>query len=244
MRRLVPLSLAAVLMLTAGCNGRAGKPLDTRSYGGIEQGSLFAFAWGGAPGFEDGDPHEVVVLFDPEPADRNHRLMTCNPADSDCRDLKDFVDTGLEPEPHEAGFLDRFETGVEKADRRYLVVADRGRGLATSSVIVATARSKPTRFAGGELRFDRATQLLSWPRLPDGDLFVVIVTDDARDEPAAAITTRRRSWTYPELQGLVQYFHDPSQVRELRPGGRYLVELYAVGKQGWAGIVSNAVVKP
>jgi len=238
------LALAAVLLLTAGCNGRRGQPIDTRGYVGIEQGSLFAFAWGGAPGFDDDDASEVQVLFDAEPGDRDHRLLACDPAASDCKELRDFTDTGRKPEGGDASFFERFETGVEKQDMRFVVTAERGRRLATSSVIVATARNRPTRFAPNELRFERQSQLLSWPRLPDGDLFVVVVVDEKNDLPATAITTRRRSWTYPELQGLVQYFHDPAQVRDLRPGGRYLVELYAVNKQGWATVVSSAVVKP
>lgn len=244
MRRPATLALLAVLLAFAGCNSRLGVKLDTKPYAGVDQGALFAWAWGGAPGFEDDAAHETVVLFDPEPGDRRHRLMSCNPKVNDCKELRDFTDSGFDPEPHEAGFFDRFDTGVEQQDRIFVVVAERGRRLVTSPVIVATAGSKPTRFAPGELRFDRAGQQLSWPKLADGDLFVVILDDDTSDRALTAITTRRRSWTYPEIQGLVQYFHDPAHVVELRAGGRYVAELYAVNKQGWATTVTNAVLKP
>jgi hypothetical protein len=237
-------ALAAALLGATGCNSRRGQAIETRPYGGVEQGSLLAWAWGGAPGFEDDGPHDVVVLFDLEPADSRHRLASCNPAESDCKALRDFSDTGLEAETDASSLFGSFDTGVEEQDRLYLVVADRGNRLATSEVIVANVASAPTRFSKGELRFDRAAQQLSWPRVPDSDLFVVTITETSAERPVTAIGTRRKSWVYPELQGLVRYFHDPSTVRDLRPGGRYVATLYAVNKQGWATTVSNAVLRP
>jgi hypothetical protein len=244
MRLFTWLALATALLAAAGCGSRRGKAIQASAYRGVDQGALLAWAWGGAPGFEDDDPHAITVLFDAEPGDAHHRLMTCEPRRSECRSLGDFVDTGLEPEADDESFFHHFDTGVEKEDRLYLVVADRGARVATSEVIVAAAASRPTRYAEGQLRFDRSAQQLSWPRLPDDDLFLIVLRDEGSERPLTAVATRRKSWTYPELQGIVQYFHDPAQVQELRPGRRYVALLYSLNRQRWATVITEATVRP
>lgn len=244
MRRLAPILLTAALAVLAGCNSRRGRPIDATGYRGVDQGAVFAFAWGGAPGFEDDQPHDVVVLFAPQPGDRDYRLVSCDPRAGDCKRLDDFTDTGLKPETDKESFFGAFDTDVEKQDRLYVVAAVRGSRLVTSDVINATVSSRPTTFSRGELRFEAGTQKLAWPRLADNDAYVLEVSDEGTESPLTAIVTRRKSWTYPELQGIVQYLHDAASVGELRPSGRYVAVLYSVNKQGWATVVTNAVVKP
>jgi hypothetical protein len=236
--------LAALALVAAGCGGRRGQALNRSAFRNVEQGSLTAWAWGGATGFVDDDPYEIVVVFDREPGDTDHRLASCDSKQRTCKTLNDFVDTGLSPELEEESLFGRFYTGVVKQDVLFLVVAQRGSALATSEVITATASSRPTGYSRNEVRFDRRAGELSWPRLPDNDLFVVEVIDRREDRPLTAIATRRKSWVYPELQGLVQYFHDPSGVIDLRPGREYTVVVYAVNKQGWTTRIADAVLKP
>jgi hypothetical protein len=244
MRRLGWILVASACALaTAGCNSRRGKPVETSAYRGVDQGVLLAFAWGGAPGFDSDEPSEVRVLVGVEPGDLDHRLLSCNPRQSDCKDLRDFTDTGEElEEGHD--LLATYDTDVKKEDRLFVVVAERGSKLVTSEVISATASTRPTAFSNGELRFDRDSQKLAWPRVPSNDLYVLTLTDSRGKRPLTAIVTRRKSWTYPELQGIVQYLHDPARVGELRPGGRYLAVLYSLDKRNWATLVSNAVINP
>jgi hypothetical protein len=241
---LAALALAALALAAAGCGGRRGQSLDRSAYRNLEQGTLFAWAWGGATGFVDDDPHEVVVLFDREPADSEHRLASCDPKERACKSLNDFVDTGASPELDETSLFGRFYTDAFKQDRLFLVVAKRGTALATSDVITAAAASRPTGYSRNEIRFDRRAEELSWPRLADNELFVVEIVDRRDERPLTAIATRRKSWVYPEMQGLVQYFHDPSGVVDLRPGREYTVVLYAVNKQGWTTRITDAVIKP
>jgi hypothetical protein len=170
--------------------------------------------------------------------------LSCDPAVSDCKALDQFSDSGVDPETDDGTLFGKFDTGVEKQDRLLLVVADRGAQLVTSDVITASASSRPSGYSSDELRFNRATQQLAWPRLPDNDLYIVSLVDEKTDRPLTAITTRRKSWTYPELQGIVQYLHDPAEIPDLRPGGRYLAVLYSVNRQRWATFVTNAVVRP
>jgi hypothetical protein len=236
----VALLLAALL----GCSSRAGKPVAVAGYGGVDQGVVFAWAWGGAPGFEDDDPSPVSVLVATEPGDSSHRLLRCDPAESPCKSLDDFTDTGESAEEREDSAFLVFDTGMRQQDLLFLVVADRGARLVTSDVITAAARSRPTAYSSNELRFDPRTQQLAWPRVPDSDLFVLALVDETGEEPLTAITTRRKSWSYPELQGIVQHWHDPSQVPELRRGRRYVATLYSVNRQRWATYVTSAVVKP
>jgi hypothetical protein len=244
MRPVLPIALIALLVLVAGCGSRRGKPLTTAGYGSVDQGTLLAWAWGGAPGFEGSSPSEVVVLFDVEPGDSGHRLASCDSRESECKKLQDFADTGERARFERDSFLGRFETGDDEEDRLFLVVADRGSRLVTSDIIVANVASRPTRFAGGEIRFNRGTHELAWPRLADGNLFILTLVDRASGRPLSAIATRRKSWTYPELQGIVKYFHDAAAIRELRPGGTYVAVLYAVNRQQWATVVTSAVVRP
>jgi hypothetical protein len=239
---LLALSLGLTAVL-AGCDTKP-RTINTSAYRGVDQGVLLAFAWGGAAGFKDSDPSEVEVVFAAEPGDAKQRLMSCNPRNSDCKSLDQFEDTRLAPERDEERILRHFDTDVKKQDLVFLVVADRGSRLVTSDVIRATAASRPTAYSADEIRYDRTSQLLSWPRVPDNDEYVVTVEDDSADRPLSAIATRRKSWTYPELQGIVQYFHDPAKVGELRNGGRYDVVLYSINKQNWATLITNAVVKP
>lgn len=242
-RRLGAFLAIAAALLAAGCGG-GRRTIDTSAYKGIDQGVVFAFAWGGAAGFQDSDPSEVQVVFAAEPGDVKHRLMSCDPRENPCKGLDEFHDTRLEAEEDSERILRHFDTHVKKQDLLFLVVADRGSRLVTSDVIRANASTRPTAYAGSDIRFDRATQLLSWPRIPDNDEYVVTVEDDGRDQALAAVATKRKSWTYPELQGIAQYFHDPATVGELRSGGRYEVVVYAINKQGWATTISSAVVKP
>jgi len=244
MRRRRWILLAAMLAALCGCNSRRGLPLNTSAYAGVDQGVVLAWAWGGAAGFEDAEPHEVIVLFAPEPGDSDFRLTTCDRGKDDCKSIAAFVDTGLQPRFEESSIFGQFDTDIVKQDREFLVVATRGSRLVTSTVISAAASSRPTVFSGGELRFDRSTQQLAWPRLQDNDLFVVTISDQDSGRPLTAIATRRKSWTYPELQGIVQYFHDAAGVRELAPSGRYVAVLYSLNKQRWATVVTNAVIKP
>lgn len=244
MRRLAPVLLAAILAALAGCNSRRGRPIDAAAYRGVDQGVIFAWAWGGAAGFEDDDAHDVVVLFAPQPGDRDYRLVSCDPRTSDCKRIDDFTDTGLRPETDKESFFGEFDTDVEKQDRLYVVAAVRGSRLVTSDVINAASSSRPTAFSRGELRFEAGTQKLSWPRLADNDVYVLEVGDEGSERPLTAVVTRRKSWTYPELQGIVQYLHDPAGVPDLRANGRYIAVLYSINKQGWATVVTNAVIKP
>lgn len=244
MARVQLLLLAGLLALAPGCGSRRGEPLSTAGFGGVDQGALLAWAWGGAPGFEDSGASEVVVLFDVEPGDSGHRLASCDTRESECKSLQQFADTGEKPRYPGSSFFGRFETGVKKEDMLFLVVASRGSRLVTSEVIVANVGSRPSRFSNGEIRFNRGTQELAWPRLPDSTLFVLTVNDQASGRPLTAVATRRKSWTYPELQGIVQVFHDAAAVRDLRPGGAYVATLYAINSQRWASVVSNAVVRP
>lgn len=234
----------AALAFTVGCGGRRGQPVDNAPYRGVEQGALFAWAWGGAPGFRDDDAHDTVVLFHPEPGDVDHRLASCDPSESACKSLSDFRDTGRDPDFDDDTLFGEFDTDLAKADRLFLVVARRGGLLVTSDVISATAGSRPTGYARRELRFDRRSHEIAWPRLPGDLVFVLEVVDERSGQPMAAVATRRKSWVYPEIQGVIEYFHDAAAVSDLRPEREYVVVLYAINRQGWTTLVTEATVEP
>jgi len=200
---------------------------------------MLAWAWGGAAGFEGENSYPVRVLYQPLDEAERYGLFSCDPANSPCTDLVHFGDVAVRPLLYAGGLLGEFRTKIEEADCLLMVVADRGGDLLTSDVIAATPASRPTGYAAGGIRFDRGQQEFAWPRVPDADLYVLTVRSEGEKEAAVGIATRRKSWAYPELQGIVRYFHDPSLVPKLRPGQRYRAVLFAIDRRGWTKLITD-----
>jgi hypothetical protein len=244
-RRLAGLAVALWWLVAAlGCASRRGMPPDLGAHPRIVRGAVLAWAWGGAAGFEGKDGYPVRVLYQPLDEAERYGLFFCDPASSPCTDLVHFGDLGLRPRPYAGGLLGEFRTGIDEADCVLLVIAERGGELLTSDLIAATPVSRPTGYAAGGIRFDRRQQEFAWPRVPDADLYVLTVRDEGEKDAPVGIATRRKSWAYPELQGIARYFHDPAAVPKLRPGLRYRAVLFALDPRHWATLITDLDFAP
>jgi hypothetical protein len=244
MHKLVRIAVLGAAVAASACNSARGKPPDLSAYGGIVEKALFAWGWGAARPAAGGKSHPVRVLFRIDPDATAYRLLSCDPVQSLCEHLGDFVDLALKWKKTAGGILGEFRTGLEEKDRHLVVIADRGRTLLRSETIIAAVQSRPTRRESGTLKFDRAQQRLSWSAVPDAGLYVVTVHDEDDDMGAAAVTTERLSWAYPQLVGIVQHFHDPERVPDLERGKKYEAELFALDEHGWAIVFADAAIVP
>lgn len=236
--------LGACLLALAGCHPGRGEPPDLSAYGGVVSNAVFAWAWGGASGYQEKNGFPVRVIFQPEPETSGYRLVACDPHHSPCDSLTLFEDLAIKPREFAGGLLAEFRTDLEEEDRSLVVTAERGNQLLTSETIVATVASRPTSYAAGGLRFDAAALEFSWPRVPDEPQYVLALVDEGSDNAATGIVTKRKVWAYPELQGIVQHLHDPAMVHDLQPAHEYAAVLFAINRQHWTTLITDLAVKP
>lgn len=241
MERAAPLLVALGVALAAtGCNAARGRPPDVAAYTKIAHPSIFAW---GAGGRAAGENRPLRVFFEREAAATAYRLYACDPALSECDALEQFGDLALEPRRHPGGRLGEFQTGIRSADRVLIVIADRGDVLLRSAPIRAAAASRPTEVKYGTLVFDRDTRQLMWPRAADAELYVLTVAESSGDV-VAAVATHRRTWSYPQLVGIVAYFHDPAIVPPLDSAREYVASLFALDEERWAAELMESTIQP
>ncbi len=242
--RLGPLALALCLAAGAGCSSTRGLPPDLSPYRSVITKGVFAWAWGGAKGYDGDDEIPVRVDFAWIPGATRYRLLRCNPSEGPCESAAQFVDLDLKARPVYGGLFGEFRTGMSDEDAWLLVIADRDDELLASEILVATPASRPTTYAAGGISFDRGEQQLDWPRVPDAAIYVLTMSAEKTGDAAVAVSTHRKSWAYAELLGIVRCFHDPASVTELRRQQPYGALLFALNGRGWATLMTDVTVHP